>query len=143
MNKDTVKKLFAKLEKDAELQKRFTAIMQAHHSGPESALAARLVEFGGAEGFSFTGDDLLAARRELADKMNSNAELSDTELGAVAGGEKVGAGGKPADPKFAAIAVSVSTVGVMCVVSSIVVEVQVSGSCLNGLTIKGSHCPNK
>jgi len=86
MSKDNVKKLFGKMEKDAELLKKYSSLMQEHQKEAEKTLSDKLIEFGKTSGFAFSKDDLLAARAEFIDKINENKELADNDLGNVAGG---------------------------------------------------------
>lgn len=110
MGKDDVKQLFGKMEKDATLRNKYAELMQAHHKDAEKVLADKLIEFGKSSGFSFSKDDLLAARSEVMDKSNSNKELSDDDLASVAGG---GQG------KTNAVIVSVLSAGIGCALCSI------------------------
>jgi predicted ribosomally synthesized peptide with nif11-like leader len=87
MSKDNVKKMFGKMEKDADMQKKYAALMLAHQNETEKLLSDKLVELGKTAGFAFSKDDLLAARAELVDIINSNKELSDKDLSDVAGGK--------------------------------------------------------
>ncbi len=87
MSKDIVKQMFGKMEKDAELQKKYAELMQAHQKDAEKALADKLLELGKTSGFAFSKEDLLAARAELMDRKNANGELADKDLESVAGGK--------------------------------------------------------
>ncbi|HNY13339.1 MAG TPA: Nif11 family protein [Candidatus Wallbacteria bacterium] len=120
MSKDNVKKMFGKMNKEAELQKKYTAIMQEHQKEAEKNLADKLVEFGKTSGFSFSKDDLIAARAELMDKANSNKELSDTDLANVAGG---------GSQKATAVMVSIFSAGIACAIVSASEEHLHSGGC--------------
>jgi len=86
MSKDMVKQMFGKMEKDAALKAKYAQLMQAHQKDAEKLLAGKLIEFGKTSGFAFSNEDLLAARAELMDKVNSNKELADGDLANVAGG---------------------------------------------------------
>ncbi len=86
MSKDNVKKMFAKMEKDADFQKKYAGLMEAHHQETEKALADKLIQLGKTAGFEFSNEDLHAARAEVMDNTNSNKELSDDELANVTGG---------------------------------------------------------
>jgi hypothetical protein len=112
MSKDNVKQMFGKMEKDAELQKKYAELMQAHQKETEKALTDKLVEFGKTSGFGFSKDDLLAARAELVDKLNSNKELSDGDLTNVAGGN--------ASTKAMVGMVSVATIGTFCALAGVI-----------------------
>jgi len=89
MSKDTVKSMFKKIEADKEFRQKYAAMMQAHQAESEKALAEKIIWLGKNSGFTFSKDDLLAARAELMDKANSNGELSETDLEKVAGGRKM------------------------------------------------------
>jgi len=132
MSKDNVKKLFGKIEKDAELQKKYASLMQAHQKETEKALSDKLIEFGRTSGFAFSKDDLLAARAELIEKANSNKELSDGDLTHVAGGVT--------QHKAGAIVWSVMTAGIGCAVVSCWAEAKKSGGCSEDMTVKGQYC---
>jgi len=132
MSKDNVKKLFGRIEKDAELQKKYASLMQAHQKETEKALSGKLVDFGKTSGFVFSSDDLIAARAELVDKMNSNRELSDNDLADVAGG-----GG---NKKFLATVVSISGFGVACGFLSAIEEIKSRGGCGKMMSTTGSDC---
>lgn len=124
MSKDNVKKLFEKIQKDAELQKKYAKLMQAHQTEAEKALAEKLIELGKNGGFTFSKEDLLAARAELMDKNNGGKELSENDLENVAGGFKANT------RKGLAIGFSIATAGIACGVASIVVEsVKGAGEC--------------
>ena len=128
MSKDNVKKLFGKMEKDAELQKKFAELMRAHQSETEKIVADKLIEFGKNSGFAFSKDDLFAARAELVDKINSNRELNDGDLSKVAGGGNM--------EKAMTILSSVFTAGLACAVASIVGAFDWQG-CAHFMTVKG------
>ncbi len=131
MSKDAVKQMFGKMEKDAELQKKYTALMQAHQKETEKALADKLVELGKTSGFSFAKDDLMAARAELIDKANSNKELSDGDLSSVAGGR---------GSKEWALDFSFANFGVGCAIASIVYEARDgAGQCARQFSADGSR----
>jgi len=121
MSKENVKQMFGKMEKDAELQKKYAALMQAHTAETEKALSDKLVELGKTAGFAFSKDDLMAARAELVDKANSNKELSEGDLASVAGGSS--------ETKHDAETISVYTFGIGCAITSIVKEAQSHGGC--------------
>ncbi len=130
MSKDSVKQMFGKMEKNEELQKKYAALMQAHQIETEKALADTLVEFGKTAGFTFSKDDLLAARSELADKINENKELTDGDLANVAGGNE--------QSKKCFALVSLATVGTGCAyfgVLSILNELGKEGSCAGSITL--------
>jgi len=131
MSKENVKKMFGKLEKDAEFQKKYMALMQAQAKETDDALAGRLIEFGKSEGFSFTNGDLQAARAELADRMNASGELSDADLVKVAGGTSM--------PKGLAIAASIFTAGVACAGISLFVHISDGRGCPEMLSTNNCH----
>jgi len=97
--------MFAKIGKDAPLKKKYEELMLAQQKETDKALSDKLVEFGKTSGFAFSQDDLLAARAELMDRANSNAELSEEDLANVAGGNKA---------KSDAILYSILTIGLGC-----------------------------
>ena len=124
MSKENVKKMFDKISKDAELQKKYVASMQAHRKDAEKLLAEKLIELGKTSGFVFSNEDLMAARAELADKTNSNKELSDGDLANVAGGN--------AGPKIAVGFTSLLSLGIGCMAIGIISAVNegyTKGSC--------------
>ncbi len=86
MSKDSVKQMFAKMEKDAALKARYAELIKAHQKDGEKLLAEKLIELGKTSGFAFSNEDLLAARAELENNADSNKELSDADLGNVTGG---------------------------------------------------------
>jgi len=126
MSKDNVKQMFGKMEKDAELQKKYAALIQAHQIETEKALADKLVEFGKTAGFKFSNENLMAARSELADKINENKELSDNDLARVAGGEGIG---RTIGSKSTSVIFSIVTVGIYCLERSISMEANYKGGC--------------
>ena len=111
MSKDNVKKMFGKIEKEAEFQKKYAELILACRREADKILADKLVELGQASGFVFSIDDLTAARTELADHLNATRELSDNDLAKVAGG---GAS------KIAMIFTSIIGIGLGCAVTSII-----------------------
>jgi len=121
MSKDNVKKMFGKMEKDAEMKKKYAGLMLAHQKDAENKMAELLIEFGKTSGFAFSKEDLLAARAEVLDKVNSNNELSDGDLTNVAGGI--------CGQKIGAIMASVITVGLVCAVVSAIFEGLQKGDC--------------
>ena len=120
MSKDNVKKMFVKMEKDVDLKKKYTELMLAHQKETEKTLSDKLVNFGQTSGFTFSNSDLLAARAEIIDKVNSNKELSDGDLNNVAGGGAQKAG---------IIMASIITVGIACAAVSAITEVNKHGAC--------------
>ncbi len=129
MSKDNVKQMFGKMEKDAELQKKYASLMRAHQIETEKNLVDKLVELGKASGFAFSKDDLLAARAELADKVNDGGELSEKDLVAVAGGASIG------EIKGLVIANSILSLGIICAGVSIAAEAnEGKGACGTYLT---------
>jgi len=125
MSKDNVKQMFGKLEKDAELQKKYAALMQADQKESETKMAEKLIELGKTSGFAFSRDDLIAARAEVMDKTNSNRELSDGDLANVAGGSK---------RKSDILIATIFTAGIMCAVISIAAEINKGGDCGIGMS---------
>ena len=121
MSKDNVKQMFGKMEKDAALKAKYAELMQAHQKDAEKAMAEKLIEFGKTSGFAFSKDDLLAARAELMDNVNSNNELSDKDLTKVAGGATI--------PKTSLVAISILTIGTGCAEISISSELSKKGGC--------------
>jgi len=120
MSKDNVKQMFGKMEKDANLQKKYAELMQIHQKETENKMAEKLIELGKTSGFTFSKDDLLAARAEIMDTNNSNKELSDNDLENVAGG-----GAK----KATAVMCSIFSFGIACAVNSVNAEKQSAGGC--------------
>jgi len=86
MSTVNVKKMFAKVETDEKFRRDYIDIIKENESGPEAVTAGKLVELGKGAGFDFSAGDLFAARAELADTLNANAELSEKDLSGVAGG---------------------------------------------------------
>ncbi len=112
MSKDNVKQMFGKMEKDAEIQKKYAALMQAHQKDTENKMADKLIEFGKTSGFEFSKDDLMAARSELTDKINENKELADGDLANVAGGN--------AATKTMVGMVSLASIGTFCALAGVI-----------------------
>jgi len=126
MSKDNVKKMFGKIEKDSQLQKKYAELMQAHQKEIEKALAEKIIGLGRISGFEFTKDDLMAARAELIDIANSNKELSDGDMASVSGG------GTTAGKIIGTGMMSVMTAGTVCAMLgliSIVYEANIKDSC--------------
>jgi len=115
MSKDTVRQMFERIEKDAVLKGKYAELMKAHQKEIDGSLAGRLVDLGKGSGFAFSPEDLFAARAEIIDRANSNAELSAGDLGKVAGG---GISNK----EFGTV-LSVLTVGIGCAVSSVLLAI--------------------
>jgi len=137
MSKDNVKQMFGKMEKDAEFQKKYTELMQAHLKEAEKALNEKLIELGKTSGFAFSKDDLMAARAELVDKLNSNKELSDGDLANVAGGN--------ADSKKYVGIASLMTLGTACAVLgvvSLVHEAVAKDTCAGSITLNAECALN-
>jgi predicted ribosomally synthesized peptide with nif11-like leader len=82
VGKDAVRSFFAKFVQDKQLQERFRGVTS------EGAAVALAVELGGKHGFSFGEEDVRAFLSEF--HVASGSELSDSQLGAVAGGFAVG-----------------------------------------------------
>jgi len=124
--------MFSAIEKNAELQKKYMGIMREHQKVAEDMIAGQLIEFGKAAGFSFSKDDLIAARSELTDKLNSNRELSDNDLANVAGGNAF---------YKTFVAVSSVTFIVGCAAVSLIAENKEKDMCGKALSITVSDCP--
>jgi len=120
LSKDNVKLMFGKMEKDANLQKKYAELMQIHQKETENTLAGKLIELGKTSGFIFSQDDLLAARAEFMDQTNSNKELSDNDLVNVAGGQR---------GKLEIVGYSIISFGVICAGASIIAEIGQAGGC--------------
>jgi len=133
MSKDNVKKMFGKIQTDSKLKNNYETIMQAHQKEAEKALSEKLIEFGKKAGFEFTDRDLLSARAELIDKVNSSNELSESDLKKVAGGFNV---------KETAIITSVTTFGLGCALNSIISEATVKNLCGKVLSVT-EKCTDK
>jgi len=137
MSIDNVRKMFAIIEKDQNFQKKYADLITCHGRETEKTLADKLVEFGRTENFNFTNDDLMAARAELADKLNSNGELNEKDLTNVSGGGIV---------KSCAVAFSIVTFGASCAVFSIYYEINQrlgrNVSCASCMTTKNEECKN-
>jgi len=138
MSKDSVKQMFGKMEKDAELQKKYSELMQANQIESEKALADKLVELGKTSGFEFSKEDLLAARAEFMDDNNSNCELSGSDLGNVAGG--IFHRSSPhGSRKCGAVTLSIITAGIACLVVTIVQDNLLGpGGCASSLSLTSS-----
>jgi len=130
MSKDNVKQMFGKMEKDTVLKGKYVELMQASQKDAENKMAEKLIEFGKISGFEFSKDDLLAARVEIMDKLNSSNELSDGDLANVAGG---------AGAKTHAIVQSVFSFGVACVITSLI-NINNEGGC-GGKLSTTRECP--
>ncbi len=126
MSKENVKQMFGKMEKDAVLKGKYAELMKAHQIETEKALADKLVEFGKTAGFKFSNENLMAARSELADKINENKELTDGDLANVAGGEGIG---RTTGSKSNAVIFSIITAGIYCLERSISMEANYKGGC--------------
>ncbi len=111
MSKDNVKQMFAKIEKDAALKNKYAELMKEHQKYAENQMAEKLIEFGKTSGFTFSKDDLAAARAELIDKVNSNKELADGDLSNVAGGG--------ISQKAYIVVTSIFSYGMICAVNSL------------------------
>jgi len=126
MSKDSVKQLFGKMEKDAALKGKYAELMKAHKIETDHKLAEKLIELGKTSGFAFSKEELLAARAEFVDTVNSNRELSDGDLASVAGGGS--------RQKSDLIIATVFTAGIMCAVISIAAEINKGGDCGKGMS---------
>jgi len=136
MSKDDVGKMFATIEKDSQLRKKYVEMMQAQRKDSEKALAEKLVEFGKTSGFAFSSDDLLAARAELIDQVNANRELSEKDLASVSGGMHW-------PNKVTASATSILTLGIGCAILSVIENSKKSGACAGLMSTDGSRdCTN-
>jgi len=120
MSKDNVKKMFVKIEQDAQMKKKYMEMTQLHQKETDKKLAGKLIDLGKATGLSFSIEDLVAARAELIDKANSNRELSEGDLNNVAGG---------GSQKTGSIIISILGVGIVCAAISIDSEVFMAGEC--------------
>jgi predicted ribosomally synthesized peptide with nif11-like leader len=110
MSKENVKSFFKVVGEDASLKDQVEGAMKGLEGADGKAIGNKLIELGAGAGFSFSLDDLMAAREELMDLANAeNSDLSDEDLDAVAGGGKVGA-----------IVASVISAGVICAAASII-----------------------
>ncbi len=118
--------MFGEIEKDAALKGKYAELMKAHKIETDDKLAEKLIDFGKTSGFAFSKEELLAARAEFVDTVNSNRELSDGDLASVAGGSK---------QKSDLIIASVFTAGTMCAVISIAAEINKGGDCGIGMSI--------
>jgi len=130
MSKDSVKQMFFRMEKESEFKKKYAELMRAQLMESETAMADKLIELGKTSGFSFSKDDLMAARAELADTMNSNSELSEGDLARVAGGDTQG--------KVRFGVSSLYSLGVVCLgwaLHSAVFELENPGSCPGNLSL--------
>jgi len=130
MSKDNVKKMFAKIEKDMKLTQEYIDLLKEHGQSSEKIIMEKLVEFGKKSGFIFSSDDLIAARAELMDKKNSNAELADDDLEKVAGGGITKAG---------AVIMSTVTAGIWCALTSIK---NTEENCKKLMTTSDPNCKN-
>jgi len=133
MSKDMVKQMFGKMEKDAERQKKYADLMLTYQRETEESMAEKLIELGKTASFAFSKDDLMAARAELMDKVNSNKELSDKDLFNVAGG------GSSCSNKGYGITLSVLTAGIGCLVVSTIEDSKKSGGCGAKFSSTGSE----
>ena len=87
MSKENVKAFFGAAEQDATLKATVTAAIQNLNNPDDQVLGDTLIELGAGAGFTFTLEDLKAARAEMVDLANAeDGELSDEDLSAVAGG---------------------------------------------------------
>ncbi len=79
MSSEAVKKFFEAVKSDPATAERLRAL-----EGDPDAFTRRAVELGGQRGFAFEPSDVRKLLEELTPK--ANAELSEEELSAVAGG---------------------------------------------------------
>jgi len=135
MSKDAVKQMFGKMEKDTALKTKYAQLMQAHQIETEKTLTEKLIEFGKTAGFIFSKENLMAARSELADKINENKELSDEDLSNVAGGDIT--------RKQLGIIVSTAGVGVGCAILSVGATLITPKGCEQILSSAGDYCDTK
>jgi len=131
MSIDNVKKMFEKIQKDIELQKKYAAVMQAHQLESQKILSGMLADLGKNAGFVFSTEDLLAARKEFMDKMNMNNELSDADLLKAAGGSG------EANKAIAGV-MSALSLGIWCAYVSLDME-KTPGGC--GRFMSTVNCP--
>jgi len=123
-----VKKMFAKIEEDADFQKKYAVVMKVHINETEKALADKLIELGKISGFEFSKDDLIEARREFFDSSNSSEELSESDLNKVAGGGEM---------KTQGIVLSIFSAGIICAIISVANAKTV---CAASLTTANEEC---
>lgn len=71
--------MFSQIETNGDLKKKYSEFIEKHCKEAENIFCDKLIEFGRASGFTFSKEDILAARSE-------SRELSDDELSLVAGG---------------------------------------------------------
>jgi len=121
MSRENVKNLFRKMENDTELKMKYAEMVMEHSKNAEKALTEKIVILGKTSGFVFTNEDLIAARAELLDVVNSGGELSDDDLAEVAGGD--------AGKKAGFVGISIVTAGIACAAISIKANHDRSGGC--------------
>ncbi len=131
MSKDTVKQMFGKMEKEAQLQEKYLEMLRRNQNLTEDVLAEKLIEFGRSSGFAFSKNDLMAARSEILDNANSNRELSDGDLSSLAGGGQ---------QKTVGVCTSIFGFGVACLLTSLYFER--TGQCGEVLTTSDPNCKN-
>jgi predicted ribosomally synthesized peptide with nif11-like leader len=83
MSQEAVVTFLKRLDEDAQLKKKFFETVP-----PQISSGAPIVAFAGQHGFTFTEDDL----KKAASTMPAEGQLSDEQLGAVAGGAGFGLG---------------------------------------------------
>jgi len=109
MSIENVKKMFAMISEKADFQKKYTSAIESARKESQNVMIEKLIKFGATNGFAFSKDDMAEARRELLDGINSNGELSESDLAGVSGGMN----------KSAFIMSSVFTAGMFCAIASI------------------------
>jgi len=95
MSRENVKKMFARIQNDPKLWQDHINLMKENENCSEKVIADKIVESGKRSGFDFSAEDVFQASAELVDTKGNNKELSDEDLGNVAGG---GSKTQQADP---------------------------------------------
>lgn len=104
--------LYQKVAGDAALQANFAAIAKDAESAETGATEERLVAFAKEAGFDVSIEEAKAYFAEMAETQATGAELTDTELDAVAGG-------KDLDGSIN-IAISASSLFLGCLLTSVI-----------------------
>ena len=86
MSKETVKKFFRSVQENARLRNQVATLMCERRRETPSALARKIVEIGAEAGLAFTDAELRAVYMEMLGDGGGNRELTEDEMGAVAGG---------------------------------------------------------
>ena len=119
MSKENVTAFFQKMQTDEALKKQFANVQSELQQQMMTQLAEKLVALGASNGFEFTADDLREMYQAMTDQMSENRELSDDEVGAIAGGSE----------KAYGALISVTTLGIGCAAASGIMEATASGGC--------------